>query len=36
MVVIRSDQGGEFENHLFEEYCDKYGIEYNFSSPITP
>ena len=35
IVVIRSDHGGEFENHLFEEYRDKFGIEHNFSAPIT-
>ena len=36
MIAIWSDHGGEFENHLFEEYCDKFGIEHNFSAPITP
>ena len=30
IVDIRSDHGGEFENHLFEEYCDKFGIKHNF------
>lgn len=36
IVAIRSDHGGEFENHLFENYCDEYGIEHNFSAPRTP
>src|SRR4051812_39401699 len=36
VVAIRSDHGGEFENHFFENYCDKHGIEHNFSAPRTP
>ena len=36
IVSIWSDHGGEFENHLFEDYYDKHGIEHNFSSPRTP
>ena len=36
IIAIRNDHGCEFENHLFEEYCDKVGIEYNFSAPRTP
>src|SRR4051812_39733909 len=36
IVAIRSDHGGEFENYLFEKYCDKHGIEHNFSAPRTP
>lgn len=35
-VAIRSDQEGEFENILFEKYCDKHGIKHNFSGPKTP
>lgn len=30
IVAIRSDHGGEFENHPFEDYCDKHDIEHNF------
>ena len=33
IISIRSDHGGEFENHLFEKYCDEFGIEHNFSAP---
>ena len=33
---IRSDYGGEFENHVFENFCNENGIPYNFSSPRTP
>ncbi len=33
---VRSDHGGEFENELFEEFCEKYGILLEFSSPRTP
>ena len=33
---IRSDHGGEFENNLFETFCEENGIEHNFSSPRTP
>jgi transposase InsO family protein len=33
---ICSDHGNEFENAWFEEYCDSYGIQQEFSSPITP
>jgi len=33
---IRSDHGGEFDNHLFERYCEANGISHNFSAPRTP
>ena len=33
---IRSDHGGEFENHAFENFCNDFGIEHQFSSPRTP
>ena len=33
---IRTDNGTEFKNSPFEEYCDKLGIEHNFSAPRTP
>lgn len=36
IVVIQSDNGGEFENYLFDNYCDKHGIKHNFSAPRTP
>src|SRR4051812_45106247 len=36
IVTIRSDHGGEFENYHFEKYCDKHGIDHNFSAPRTP
>ncbi|KAH9680653.1 Integrase catalytic domain-containing protein [Citrus sinensis] len=33
---IRSDHGGEFENHAFENFCNDFGIEHQFSTPRTP
>jgi hypothetical protein len=33
---IRSDHGREFENSKFGEFYLSYGIQYEFSSPITP
>lgn len=36
IVAIRSDHGGEFGNHLSEDYYDKLGIGHNFSAPRTP
>lgn len=32
-ILIRSDRGGKFENHLFDNYC---MINHNFYAPITP
>ncbi|KAH9734288.1 Integrase catalytic domain-containing protein [Citrus sinensis] len=36
IACIRSDHGGEFENHAFETFCNDFGIEYQFSLPRTP
>ena len=36
IVTIRSDHGGELKNHIFEEFCEKHGIDHNFSAPRTP
>ncbi|KAH9669926.1 hypothetical protein KPL70_021986 [Citrus sinensis] len=36
IVCIRSDHGGEFENHAFEIFCNNLGIGHKFSSPRTP
>jgi len=36
IVRIRSDNGTEFENSKFNEYCSGEGIKHEFSSPITP
>ena len=33
---IRSDHGGEFKNHAFENFCNENDISHNFSSPRTP
>ncbi|XLR02809.1 hypothetical protein S83_069007, partial [Arachis hypogaea] len=33
---IRSDHGTEFENNLFESFCEEFGISHNFSCPRTP
>jgi len=35
-VFIRSDHGGEFQNEKFEHFCEKHGINHNFSAPRTP
>ena len=34
--AIRTDHGGEFENHDFSELCEENGIDHNFSAPRTP
>jgi len=36
IMRIRSNHGKEFENARFEEHCHSYGIQQEFSSPITP
>ncbi|KAH9728331.1 Integrase catalytic domain-containing protein [Citrus sinensis] len=36
ITCIRSDHGGEFKNHAFENFCNDLGIEHQFSSPRTP
>ncbi|WCJ44342.1 Retrovirus-related Pol polyprotein from transposon RE1 [Euphorbia peplus] len=36
VVHIRSDNGGEFKNFKFEEFCEIKGIDHNFSAPRTP
>ena len=36
ITCIRSDYGREFENIDFENYCNEYGIDHNFSAPKTP
>ena len=36
ITCIRSDYGREFENIDFEEYCNEYGINHNFSTSKTP
>ena len=36
MKKVRSDHGGEFKNHAFENFCNDFGIEHQFSSPKTP
>ena len=36
IIAIRTDHGGEFESKPFEDWCDKLGIEHNFSAPRTP
>ena len=33
---MRSDHGGEFQNELFEKFCEENGIMHNFSAPRTP
>ena len=36
IACICSNHGKEFENINFGKFCDKHGIEHNFSSPRTP
>ena len=36
ITYIRSDHGGEFENHAFKNFCNDFGIEHQFLSPRTP
>ncbi|WVZ58133.1 hypothetical protein U9M48_008437 [Paspalum notatum var. saurae] len=36
MRAIRSDNGGEFRNSQFENFCRDLGLEHHFSSPYTP
>ncbi|WVZ75987.1 hypothetical protein U9M48_023998 [Paspalum notatum var. saurae] len=36
MSAIRSDNGGEFRNSHFENFCRDLGLEHQFSSPYTP
>jgi len=36
IVSIQSDHGGEFQNEKFEHFCEKHGINHNFSAPRTP
>ena len=36
IISIRSDHGGEFENKKFYLFCEKHGIEHDFSAPRTP
>ncbi|WVZ76289.1 hypothetical protein U9M48_024276 [Paspalum notatum var. saurae] len=36
MRAIRSDNGGEFRNSRFKNFCRDLGLEHQFSSPYTP
>ena len=36
LVCIRSDDGTEFENSSFINYCNEHGVDHNFSAPRTP
>ncbi|WVZ80194.1 LOW QUALITY PROTEIN: hypothetical protein U9M48_027689 [Paspalum notatum var. saurae] len=36
MRAIRSDNGGEFRNSRFENFCRDLGLEHQFSFPYTP
>ena len=36
LINVRSDHGGEFENHGFEMFCNEHGYDHNFSTPRTP
>lgn len=34
--MIKSDHGGEFENHKFSKWCDEMGINHEFLTPKIP
>ncbi|XP_073133712.1 uncharacterized protein [Henckelia pumila] len=36
VVKIRTDHGKEFENSLFDQFCEKEGISHEYSAPKTP
>ena len=36
IVRIRSDHSKEFKHSIFTDFCNKYGISYEFSLPKTP
>src|SRR6187397_971030 len=36
LIHLRSDHGTEFENSKFDEFCNEYGTDHNFSAPRTP
>ena len=36
LINVRSDHGGEFENHDFETFCVEHGYDHNFFAPRTP
>ena len=36
LINIRSNHGGEFENHGFESFCNEHGYSYNFFALRTP
>ena len=36
IVAIRSNHGREFENENILVFCEKHGINHNFSTPTTP
>ena len=36
ILTIQSDNGGEFKNEGFEEFCNEKRIVHNFSSPRAP
>ena len=35
IISIHTDHDKEFENHMFETFCDEYGIFHNFSMLYT-
>ena len=36
IVSIKSDHGGEFQNEIFDTYCEQNGINHIYSAPRTP
>ena len=36
LINVRSDHGGEFDNHGFESFCNEHGYGHNFFALKTP
>ena len=36
MQKIRSDNGKEYTNEIFDKFCEEAGIEHQLTSPYTP
>ncbi|KAM2204349.1 hypothetical protein ACFX1S_023996 [Malus domestica] len=36
VIRIRTDHGTEFDNASFSNFCEKHGIQHEYSAPITP
>ena len=34
--ILQTDNGGEYKNHIMEDFCEKNNINHIFSSPYHP